>query len=499
MRIASQLTGSSRPTRDIGIAPDRTFPGTQAVGRRRELLVSRFRSSGICPAGHLHPTLDQIERRKGTILRHPLPWWALFPGTRDQTEEFLVPNARLIAFLLASSVVDLAGAQNFDFFELEPNNSCQAGTAFTVASGVGGGQLAGSTDIDHFRIVVPELSVLTVTLGLENTTSDIGSVIEAWVATESGSDLAHRTLKYYSASVPMRAIVQPGPHCVRFEAKPGVAVMTKEYRLQASLDASIAAVGGLELEPNNTLAQADSIPGDGSPILAQLLTSADVDVFSIATSPGTDVQVDVDPEFSTGDSTSMQSWLLDSAGNVLSWRFIHNNQSVPKTLLARRPAGGDVFVALAGNDGVAAIEGYVTVNATVTASTGLLEAEPNGLPGFDYVAGPGLLRGQLSTSDDVDDFSMHLGPGVVQFVVDMENDDIDGTLFLLEIYNSSNDLLVSREVRSAVSAITINLGVASAGLHRMVIRGKPGFAVAQKYYSVVIPATDWSIFRDSFD
>ena len=90
------------------------------------------------------PILDQIERRKGTILRRPLPWWALFPETRDLTEEFLVPNARLIAFLLAGSVVDLAGAQNFDFFELEPNNSCQAGTAFTVASGVGGGQLAGS-------------------------------------------------------------------------------------------------------------------------------------------------------------------------------------------------------------------------------------------------------------------------------------------------------------------------------------------------------------------
>lgn len=410
-----------------------------------------------------------------------------------------MPYAGQLAFVLALSSVGTAGAQALDFYELEPNNTCQAGTELTVASGVGGGQLAGSTDTDHFRIVVPELSALTVTLGLENTTTDLGSVIEAWVATESGSDLAHRTLKYFSAAIPMRAIVQPGSHCIRFEARPGVTVMTKEYRLQASLDASIAAVGGLELEPNDTFAQADSIPGDGSPLLAQLLTSADVDVFLIATSPGTDVQVDVDPEFRTGDSTSMQSWLLDSAGNVLSWRHIHINQAAPRTLLARRPAGGNVFVVLEGNDGFQAIEGYVTVKATVSASTGLLEAEPNELPGIDYVAGPGVLRGQLSTPNDADDFSMHLGPGVVQFVVDMENNDIDGAVFLLEIYNATNDLLVSREVGSAASAITVNLGVAAAGMYRLVIRGKPGAVVAQKYYSVVIPATDWRVFRDGFD
>ena len=405
--------------------------------------------------------------------------------------------ARCLVAVLCLAVAGNGVAGALGFYEFEPNDTCATGTVFTVDSGVGGGQLSSAGDVDFFRIDVPQISVLTVTIQPSEPVYD-GSSLEVWIATVSGTDLSRRKLGRDSPPTGLRAIVQPGVHCVRFQARAGYIVMTDEYRLQAALDSSDVAISSFEFEPNNSLAEADPIASDGSPVAAQLMIETDVDVFEIVTSPGTDVEAFVDVESRAYNGTSMHAWLTDRSGNILSWRKISSDQSAARMLMARRPAGGSVFLVLERRDGFTVLDRYYTVNAHVGPSAGLLESEPNDLPESDYITGPGTLRGQLASREDVDHFALTLLQGVAQFVVELEDSMYDGGTFLIDFYNAEDFLLASRQVGSDSGITTVNIGIATEGLHRIVLRPEPGIILTQKHYAITVPKGTF-VFGDGFD
>src|SRR5690606_27501852 len=132
-----------------------------------------------------------------------------------------------------------------------------------------------------------------------------------------------------------------------------------------------------------------------------------------------------------------------------------------RMLMARRLAGGRIYLVLERVPGFIVMERYVSSSVLVAPSVGLMETEPNETTASDHITGPGILRGQLTTTADVDEFALSLLPGLAQFEVNLENNIYDGGVFLVEIRNATDDLLASREVGSDASPVTINVGIAS--------------------------------------
>ncbi|MCX7557754.1 hypothetical protein OS187_13215 [Xanthomonadaceae bacterium JHOS43] len=390
-----------------------------------------------------------------------------------------------------------AYGQTPNFFELEPNSTCATGTPFSVGSGLGGGQLANVDDVDYFRFSSTSTSALTLTLAPENSNYD-GGVIYAAIYDQSNSLLARRRVNSDSPALPLRAIVGSGTYCLKFDRVPSYQIFTKEYRLLAVTDASDPAIAGVELEPNNLIAQADELLLDGSPIWSQLSSDVDYDYFRINASSAQDIDVSIDVETRGYDGTTLKAWLVDSSGAPLAGRRINSDQASARSLLARRPNGGPVYVKLEKNENYSLMDRYVSISATTSSIFGLRETEPNNFAGSNRVVGPGILVGQLSSIDDIDVFDINLMAGVAQFEVRPENTLYDGGVIIFEVRNSSESVLTSREVGSDSVSQTVNVGIATPGVYRIIMKRKVGYQFFDKYYWVTIPAGP-EIFQSGFE
>jgi len=402
---------------------------------------------------------------------------------------------RFAVLILACSSV--AYGQTPNFFEIEPNNTCATGTSFTVSSGLGGGQLANVDDIDYFRFFGTTTAALTLTLAPENSNYD-GGVIHAAIYDQSNNLLAKRKVNSDSLALPLRAIVGSGTYCLKFDRVPSYQIFTKEYRLSAAIDTSNPAIAGIELEPNNSIAQPDAITSDGSSIWAQLSSDTDNDYFRIVAPSAQDIDVSVDVETRGYNGTTLKAWLVNSSGVPLSGRKINSDQSSARLLLARLPSGGTIFIKLEKNENYSLMDRYVSISATASNISGLREVEPNNVAGTNSVVGPGILVGQLSSIDDVDVFDINLIAGIAQFEVRPENDSYDGGVIMFEIRNSSDALLTSREVTSDSGPQTVNVGISSSGIYRIVMKRKQGYQFFDKNYQITIPAGP-QIFESGFE
>lgn len=388
-------------------------------------------------------------------------------------------------------------AQAPQFFEFEPNESCAAGTPFDTQSGLGGGQLSSTTDVDYFRFSSSATSALTLNVSPQDSIYDGGS-IRSSIHDTVGTLLAGRILLSDDGSIPLRAIVGPGTYCIKFERRTDYSIFTKEYRLIAFADASTSALSGLEAEPNDDIGQADAMTS-GDVVLAQLAAEADVDLFAIDIPAPHDVVVSVDPETDGYDGSSMLAQIIDAQGDVLAGRIIISDQPAERMLVVRRTGSGRIFARLQRRTDYAVMDRYVQLSTTFDADqSSLHEIEPNAQPGGPTYSGPGVLRGQLSSADDVDVTRVSLLAGVAQFTVSPEDDVYDGGVIIIEIQNDSGGVLASREVTSDASPQIMNVGIATSGIYWVVARRKPDYQHFDKHYLVTLPAGA-AIFHNGFE
>lgn len=392
-----------------------------------------------------------------------------------------------MAAVIALGSTSAYAGQGLGFYELEPNETCATGTPFSTGSGLGGGQLSSGTDLDFFRYTSAGVSALALAVQPADPGYN-GTVLKTWIRRADGTILAGRRVGSDSPLRTLRAAVSPGTYCVLFERVPGYSVMTKEYRLQVSEDTSPAAIAAIEVEPNDTLAQATALQPQGPARVAQLHSDSDLDFLSIAVAAGQDVTVLVDVEERAYDGTTLLAELVDSNGAVLAGRKINSDQASARMLMARRKSAGPVFLSLRKRENYTVMEKYSIASATVSSSSGLVETEPNNSQGAEPVHGPGTLWGQLLSRDDIDGFAVPLMPGVAEIRIEPENTAYDGGVIVLDVRGPGGTLLASREVTSDGGQQIVNVGVAAEGTHFLTVRAKAGFQHFDKYYRLTIPA-----------
>lgn len=386
-------------------------------------------------------------------------------------------------------------AQSLQFFEFEPNETCAAGTPFTSSSGLGGGQLASETDVDYFRFEPNSFGRLDITLSPQNNTYD-GGVVRFQIFAPNGALLAGRELSSDEPPIPLRALFGPGVYCLRVDEGPRYRIFTKEYRILPQVTSSAAAMNGLELEPNDVPGLPAQLSSGGSAVLSQLSSVDDLDYLGVDLPFGSDATIAVDVESRNYDGTSLQATIVNDAGDVLAGREIDSDQPSARTLYARRPGGGRIYVKLLRNR-YSMMDRYVLVTATSSPISGLRETEPNNLPGSDAVIGPGELRGQLSSQDDVDYFDVQLLAGVAQFQLRPENSSYDGGVVGIELQRLDGVVLASRSINSDSAPQIMNVGIPADGVYRLVAK-ETQYQIFDKHYLIGVPA-GLVIFSSGFE
>ena len=184
----------------------------------------------------------------------------------------------------------------------------------------------------------------------------------------------------------------------------------------------------LEVEPNNTLAQANLLPGTGHKITGNIYPVGDVDTFSFQANAGDRVYAAVQTQFSPA-SLDSELTVLDSVGTVLEYddndgSFATTSSSIAGTVI---PASGTYFLKVNQFGATSTIRPYY-LYFRLQAGSPAGETEPNDTSDTATAAPVnGWIAGNFATNIDADFYSLDLNAGDTVFLsldLDPERDDI---------------------------------------------------------------------------
>lgn len=393
--------------------------------------------------------------------------------------------------------VSAATAQSLNWFEIEPNETCATGTAFTASSGLGGGQLSSTSDIDSFDFGSSVASLWILTASPVNNTYD-GGIVRIRTFDPGGHLLAGRVLSSDSDPITLRARANVATYCVQVDQVPGYQIFTKDYLLSASADASSDAISSVEAEPNESPAAATVVvPGNG-PIWSQLSSDADLDYLRVDATSNSDVVVSIDIENRNYDGSTAMAYLTDGS-NFLAGRQVDSDIPSALTLRARRVMGGPVYLLLEKVPSYRRMDKYTLSTLSVEAQSGMIEIEPNNsMSTATQAQGPGQLTGQLYDSTDKDFYRIGLTAGLAQFMVGPSDTNYDGGAISFSILNSSGAVLSSQQINSDDSPVAVNVGIAKDGYYYLEVDATSMYQIFDKDYIVTLPASEL-IFENGFE
>ena len=223
-------------------------------------------------------------------------------------------------------------------------------------------------------------------------------------------------------------------------------------------------VGGLrsaEAEPNNSNAAA-TVLTDGISKTGQLLSSTDIDVYSIEASTGDDIRVDL--SFPSCSGSCWKGSLLSADGStLLSQKTSISNTASTEDLVSTNVIAGVYFVVVERNSATSN-QDYTIKGSSFTSST-TNEIEPNNLDTQATTLSSGIaMTGQISTTTDVDYFKIEASQsGQISVDLKVTTNCVSVNCWIVSILDSSNNLLAQNSAGAYganISGLTATASVA---------------------------------------
>jgi Ca2+-binding RTX toxin-like protein len=335
--------------------------------------------------------------------------------------------------------------------------------------------MAYGNDKDFYQVTVDAKGMLAVEFDVptNSTTSSFDFTLydtdgsKALYSYSTGQD------KTYTMGLP-----KAGTYFIGIESYYSSTYFDAPYSLKPTFTAG--GIPGLELESNDTPADADVLPSD-IPIKGQISRGSDVDLFKVtAAGPGL-LTVNFDSPLSAGTSEAYELVVLDGAGKKLFSQFTGGDLTYEVGL----PAAGNYYVGVQAGDWYYTSQTYAIKGAVVASTGQRFEAEPNDKTPNVLLADTKMI-GQLGSASDIDLFQFSLAsPSQLKLAFDFTGADATQDRFTIGIFDSSGNLLVNRSVPGDVE---LQAAAASSGAYFVAVTGA-GSSYASNQYSLLLTAT----------
>ena len=192
-----------------------------------------------------------------------------------------------------------------------------------------------------------------------------------------------------------------------------------------------------ELESNNTRATANS-GVLGTVITGQLTTSSDIDYYRVIATTAGSLSVVFDVPTSSTYSDYFELGVYNNAGTLLSLYATGTD----KTYTIGAPSSGNYFIGVSSSYFYSASQYSITVSNTTATANSFESESNNSTETADVLTLGGTMKGQLSTTSDVDCYSVTTTTaGTLSVVFDVPTNNAYSDYFDLGLYNSAGTLL----------------------------------------------------------
>ena len=345
--------------------------------------------------------------------------------------------------------------------ELEPNDSLSAAQVVGFDEAITG-SISSSSDVDLYEVEVTGAGQLTVSfkgLGYESTGWIFG-VIDA-----SGEVLTSRVCDREECERGVSSFVGislAGTYYVQVVSELSSSNPDSSYEFSVAYSSEI---GGVELEPNDSLSAAQVVGFDEA-ITGSISSSSDVDLYEVeVTGAG---QLTVSFKGLGYESTGWIFGVIDASGEVLTSRVCDREE-------CERGVSSFVGISLAGTYYVQVVSELSSSNpdssyefsVAYSSEIGGVELEPNdSLSAAQVVGFDEAITGSISSSSDVDLYEVEV-TGAGQLTVSFKGLGYESTGWIFGVIDASGEVLTSRvcdreECERGVSSF---VGISLAGTY----------------------------------
>ena len=246
-----------------------------------------------------------------------------------------------------------------------------------------------------------------------------------------------------------------------------------------------------EIEPNNTVQQANPVSLQGAAFSSQLSSTSDVDMFVLTSEQAGELTIKIMPENDIYDGCSVRASILDTDGNTSAARVIRSDSSEFSTLRVLLPTPGTVFLRVDQRPGYTVFDKDYEVetlfsNDPLVFMTRELEPNSNFNTATEFVANGSSFSGQLYGTADVDVYRFNVvQKGALTLLINPENDRYDGGSIRTTIFNAAGETLVAKIIRSDQSQVTkLSALIDEPGPVYFQVDQRPGYTIFDKDYIV---------------
>jgi len=297
---------------------------------------------------------------------------------------------------------------------------------------------------------------------------------------------------FYSTDPAIVAVDERGIVTVKGEGTVNVFANIGELSSATQINVDITSIVDRELEPNNSIINANPVDISERVYRGNLSDSSDIDNYIITIPSSIVLTILIKPNNDTYTGGVIRASIIDSNGTIYSAKKISSDTSDFVNLSAALINPGTYYLRI---DKL----GYYSVftkdyEFLVQSNDDPIffvkrELEPNDSFGqaMLYSTDAGSLYGQLSSTEDIDVYAYDLTTGVFLLNVKPENDDYDGGVIVVSIQDSYGNVLSMKEVVSTEPTyLTLTSRIDTSGRYYVVVNRKQYYAVFDKDYELLV-------------
>jgi len=309
---------------------------------------------------------------------------------------------------------------------------------------------------------------------------------------DGSTSIVTASSEFYSTDTKVVSVDANGVVTVKGEGVADIVSTIGNLTAITHLSVDISSIVDRELEPNNSIANANPVDISNNVYRGNLSDSSDVDYYKVTISLPSVLSVLIRPSNDSYTGGVVRASITDVSGTIYAAKQISSDMSSYVNLSAALIDPGNYYLRIDKLNYYSVFtKGYefLVQSNDDPILFGKREKEPNDsmIQATVFPIDGSSVYGQLSSTTDIDMYAYDLAKGVFLLQVKPENNVYDGGVIVVSIKDSSGVVLSSKEVTSTQSTfIALTARIDTAGRYYVVVNRKASYSIFNKDYELLV-------------